>query len=59
MPTSESNPVEHSGTLRESHKGYDPRVISFYFALAVLQGAGYVKVVLVIHQELVNVHLKQ
>ena len=36
MPTSESNPLEHSGTLLESHKGYDPRVISFYFALAVL-----------------------
>ena len=36
MPTSESNPLEHSGSLLESHKGYDPRVISFYFALAVL-----------------------
>ena len=36
MPTSESNPLEHSGSLLESHKGYDPRVIFFYFALAVL-----------------------
>ncbi len=36
MPTSESNPFEHSGSLLESHKGYDPRVIFFYFALAVL-----------------------
>ncbi len=36
MPDSESHLPERSGSLLESHKGYDPRVIFFYFVVAAL-----------------------
>src|SRR5882757_2140858 len=34
MPTAESNLSKNTGGLVESHKGYDPRIVSFYFILA-------------------------
>ena len=36
MPVEDTNLAGRSGSLVESHKGYDPRVISFYFGLAAL-----------------------
>ena len=36
MPSSESNLADHSGSILQSHKGYDPRVIFFYFVVAAL-----------------------
>jgi penicillin-binding protein 2 len=36
MANSEINLAERSGNLVESHKGYDPRIIFFYFVLAAL-----------------------
>ena len=33
---SETNLAESSGSLFESHKGYDPRVVFFYFVVAAL-----------------------
>ncbi|MCX6952987.1 MAG: penicillin-binding transpeptidase domain-containing protein, partial [Verrucomicrobia bacterium] len=36
MPASESNLAESSGSLLEAHKGYDPRIVAFYFVLAAL-----------------------
>lgn len=38
MATSDINLAERSGNLVESHKGYDPRIIFFYFVLAALLG---------------------
>lgn len=35
MPISERN-IERPGSLVESHKGYDPRLIFFYFGIALL-----------------------
>ena len=36
MPSSETNLADRSGHLVETHKGYDPRIVSFYFLLAAL-----------------------
>ncbi len=36
MPSSETNLADRSGHLIETHKGYDPRIVSFYFLLAAL-----------------------
>jgi penicillin-binding protein 2 len=36
MSGSQSNLAESSGNLLQAHKGYDPRVIFFYFVLAAL-----------------------
>lgn len=36
MATSDVNLADRSGNLLESHKGYDPRVVFFYFLLAAL-----------------------
>ena len=36
MATSDVNLADRSGSLVESHKGYDPRVIFFHFVLAAL-----------------------
>lgn len=36
MPASDTNLAEHSGNLVESYKGYDPRIVAFYFFLAAL-----------------------
>ena len=36
MATSDVNLADRSGNLVESHKGYDPRIIFFYFALGIL-----------------------
>ena len=36
MPMTDTNLADRSGSLLESHKGYDPRIIFFYFILAVL-----------------------
>jgi penicillin-binding protein 2 len=36
MASSEVNLADRSGSLVESHKGYDPRIIFFYFVLAAL-----------------------
>lgn len=36
MPDSESHLPERAGSVLESHKGYDPRVIFFYFVVAAL-----------------------
>lgn len=36
MATSDINLAERSGSLVESHKGYDPRIILFYFLIAAL-----------------------
>jgi penicillin-binding protein 2 len=46
MATSDNNLAEHSGSLVESHKSYDPRMVSFYFVLALMlviltTGLGY------------------
>jgi hypothetical protein len=36
MPMTDINLAERSGNLVESHKGYDPRIIFFYFIMAAL-----------------------
>jgi penicillin-binding protein 2 len=36
MSSPESNIAEHSGGALESHKGYDPRIVFFYFVIAGL-----------------------
>ena len=36
MATHDVNLADHSGQLLESHRGYDPRLIFFYFLLAAL-----------------------
>jgi penicillin-binding protein 2 len=36
MATHDVNLAEHSGQLLESHRGYDPRLIFFYFVLTAL-----------------------
>ena len=36
MATEDVNLAERSGSLVESHKGYDPRIVFFYFVLAAL-----------------------
>jgi penicillin-binding protein 2 len=36
MADTETNLADRSGSLIESHKGYDPRIVSFYFAIAAL-----------------------
>lgn len=36
MATSDVNLADRSGNLVEAHKGYDPRIIFFYFVIAVL-----------------------
>lgn len=36
MATSEVNLADRSGSLVESHKGYDPRIVFFYFLIAAL-----------------------
>ena len=36
MAVNEPNLADRSGNLVESHKGYDPRIIFFYFAIAAL-----------------------
>ena len=36
MSRSASHPTEHPGHLVDRHKGYDPRIIFFYFVLAAL-----------------------
>src|SRR3954463_10178664 len=36
MANSDINLADRSGSLLESHKGYDPRIIFFYFVLAAL-----------------------
>ncbi len=36
MATTEPNLANRSGSLVESHKGYQPRVVFFYFAIALL-----------------------
>lgn len=36
MPTSDVNLADRSGALVESHKGYDPRIIFFHFAIAAM-----------------------
>lgn len=36
MSSPESNIAEHSGGVLESHKGYDPRIVFFYFVIAAL-----------------------
>mgnify|MGYP003705240775 CR=1 FL=1 len=36
MATHDVNLADRSGQLLESHRGYDPRIIFFYFVLAVL-----------------------
>ena len=36
MPVEDTNLAGRSGSLVESHKGYDLRVISFYFGIAAL-----------------------
>lgn len=36
MPTSDVNLADRNGKLLESHKGYDPRLILFYFVLAAM-----------------------
>ena len=36
MPMTDINLADRSGSLVESHKGYDPRIIFFYFILAAL-----------------------
>lgn len=46
MPTQEINLADRSGSLVESHKGYDPRVLFFYGLVALLlltlaSGLGY------------------
>ncbi|HVS52799.1 MAG TPA: penicillin-binding transpeptidase domain-containing protein [Opitutaceae bacterium] len=36
MPTTDVNLADRPGTLVESHKGYDPRIVFFYFIIAAL-----------------------
>ena len=36
MPSTDTNLADRSGHLVETHKGYDPRIVSFYFLLAAL-----------------------
>ena len=36
MPSSDTNLPDRSGHLVETHRGYDPRIVFFYFLLAVL-----------------------
>ena len=36
MATSDVNLADRSGSLVESHKGYDPRIVFFYFVMAAL-----------------------
>ncbi len=36
MPSPAANIAEHSGGALESHKGYDPRIVFFYFVVAAL-----------------------
>ncbi len=36
MPTHESDPVDRSGRLVHSHKGYDPRIVYLYFLIGGL-----------------------
>ncbi|PTX97779.1 penicillin-binding transpeptidase domain-containing protein [Opitutus sp. ER46] len=36
MASSDVNLAEHSGSLLESHKGYNPRIVFFYFVVAAL-----------------------
>jgi penicillin-binding protein 2 len=36
MATKDTNLAERSGNLLEAHKSYDPRIVFFYFALALL-----------------------
>ena len=36
MATTDTNLADRSGSLVESHRGYDPRIIFFYFILAAL-----------------------
>jgi penicillin-binding protein 2 len=36
MATTDTNLAERSGNLVEAHKNYDPRIVIFYFVLAVL-----------------------
>lgn len=36
MATSDTNLADRSGSLLESHKGYDPRILLFYAVIAVL-----------------------
>src|SRR5882757_7252077 len=36
MATTETNLADRSGNLVDSHKGYDPRIIFFYFVFAGL-----------------------
>lgn len=36
MATTDTNLAERSGNLLEAHKNYDPRIVLFYFVLAVL-----------------------
>ena len=36
MPSSDTNLADRSGHLVETHRGYDPRIVFFYFLLAVL-----------------------
>ena len=46
MPTTDTNLADRTGSLVESHKGYDPRITFFYFAIGaalifVAVGLGY------------------
>src|SRR5512138_1685231 len=36
MATTDVNLADHTGSLVESHKNYDPRIIFFYFLIAAL-----------------------
>ena len=36
MATDDVNLAERSGSLVEAHKGYDPRIVFFYFAVAAV-----------------------
>ncbi|MBI5690819.1 MAG: peptidoglycan glycosyltransferase [Verrucomicrobia bacterium] len=36
MPRAPSHPAESAGHLVDHHKGYDPRIVFFYFVLAIL-----------------------
>jgi penicillin-binding protein 2 len=57
MPATETNLADRSGNLVESHKGYDPRLIFFYFVVAALLltligGLGYQQLHLIsLHQD--------
>jgi len=46
MPTFDTNLADRSGSLMESHRNYDPRIVFFYFVLAglfiiLVTGLGY------------------